>query len=377
MRYCVRCILPSTAPGAVFSSSGVCHACVAADEPHRLPPEARIEAFRDLVAVSREAAEGPFDCVLGVSGGKDSLRQALWLRDAAEVHPLLVCLAAPPEHNTEIGAANLENLIRQSVDLVVTFPAPETWRALCLEAFRAFGNYAVATELALYAAAPRVAIERGIHTVVIGENPSLRDPSTVGLNPWEYQDFAKQRTLRGGDISWVPKSIRDTPQFMAFQVPSAELLSCAGVQVLDLAWFIDGWTNDDNARFAASRGLRVRDDHPMNSGDLVGVSALDDSFVDVNQMIKYFKFGFGKTTDYLNERIRHGTLERGEAAVIASKYDGACSSDRIEAFADYLRIGVDEFWATVYRFVDWNLFRVSSLDPRPQPTFEVGRSMWL
>lgn len=360
-----------------FSADGVCHACGPAAEPDPLLPKARIEALRDLVAVPRKAAEGSFDCVLGVSGGKDSLKQALWLRDAAEVRALLVCLSAPPEHNTEIGAANLENLIRHSVDLVVRFPAPDTWRTLCLEAFRIFGNYAVATELALYAAAPQVAMERGIDTVVIGENPTFRDLSTVGLNPWDYQDFAKQRTLRGGDISWVPETIRGTPQFMAFQVPSAEQLSRAGIQVLDLAWFIDGWTNDDNARFAASRGLRVRGEHPITTGDIVGVSALDDSFVDVNQMIKYFKFGFGKTTDYLNERIRRGTLERGEAAAIASQYDGACSLERIQAFADYLRIGVEEFWAIVYRFVDWNLFRMSSDDPRPQPTFEVGRSMWL
>ena len=38
-----------------------------------------------------------------MSGGKDSTRQAIWVRDKLGLNPLLVCLAYPPEQVTELG----------------------------------------------------------------------------------------------------------------------------------------------------------------------------------------------------------------------------------------------------------------------------------
>ena len=62
---------------------------------------------------------------LGVSGGKDSTRQALWVRDKLKLKPLLVCCSYPPEQLTILGAKNLSNLIELGFDLIVTSPAPK------------------------------------------------------------------------------------------------------------------------------------------------------------------------------------------------------------------------------------------------------------
>ena len=49
-------------------------------------------------------------------------------------------------------------------------------------------------------------------------------------------------------------------------------------------------------------------------------------------MIKYYKFGFGKVSDYCNEEIRLGRLKKDEAKILIEKYDNACDKKYIESF---------------------------------------------
>ena len=75
----------------------------------------------------------------------------------------------------------------------------------------------------------------------------------------------------------------------------------------------------------------MRNDDPSNTGDLLGAMALDEDWVIINQMIKYYKFGF--TTDYLNLDLRLGHITREKAIKIIEKYDGACSKPTFNLFA--------------------------------------------
>ena len=50
--------------------------------------------------------------------------------------------------------------------------------------------------------------------------------------------------------------------------------------------------------------------------DLYGAMALDEDWVIINQMIKYYKFGFGRATDYLNLDIRNNLISRERAIKI-------------------------------------------------------------
>ena len=54
-----------------------------------------------------------------MSGGKDSTRQALYVRDKLGLRPLLACLSYPPQQVTERGVNNLSNLIELGFDTVM------------------------------------------------------------------------------------------------------------------------------------------------------------------------------------------------------------------------------------------------------------------
>jgi hypothetical protein len=99
---------------------------------------------------------------------------------------------------------------------------------------------------------------------------------------------------------------------------------------------------------------------------------LDEDWVVVNQLIKYLKFGFGKTTDYVNEMIRLGEISRDEAIKIVEKYDGKCSDKYIDEFCEYIEISRDEFWITVRKFSNTELFKIDRANNSISPKFKVG-----
>ena len=131
------------------------------------------------------------------------------------------------------------------------------------------------------------------------------------------------------------------------------------------------WSLINNALYSVSDGLNIRVDGVEKTGDLAGVSALDDDWVILNQMIKYYKFGFGKVSDYCNEEIRLGRLSKEEAKVYIEKFDDACDEKYIESFCNYIEISIDEFWKHVRQSVNKKLFDVKN-DGRIIPKFEVG-----
>ena len=78
MKYCKKCLQPDTRPGIVFDEHGVCAACNYQEQVyHSIDWEARQKELREIAewAKSKKAA---YDCVIGVSGGKDSTFQALY-----------------------------------------------------------------------------------------------------------------------------------------------------------------------------------------------------------------------------------------------------------------------------------------------------------
>jgi N-acetyl sugar amidotransferase len=72
---CTRCVQDTTVPGIEFDDNGVCNFCHSHDELTRLfPNDERGEAFlQQLFArIKADGKDKPYDCVVGISGGRDS-----------------------------------------------------------------------------------------------------------------------------------------------------------------------------------------------------------------------------------------------------------------------------------------------------------------
>ena len=374
MNYCCRCVQPDTRPNTVFSAAGLCPACDYVMAVRGVDWPERIDILADMLAQRRRnRAPGRFhDCIIGVSGGKDSTRQAVWVRDKFGINPLLVCLSYPPEQATDRGMDNLSNLIELGFDVLVSAPAPATWRALKREGFARFTNSFRSTELALFSAVPQIALRYGIDLILWGENPALQlgDMNTLGKTGYDGNNLRHMNTLSSG-LGWMRDAGHAPQQLLPYVYPQPEEFETAGLQIVYLGWFMGDWSLVNNAAYACAQGLRIRSDDVQHTGDLFGVTALDEDFTPINQMIKYYKFGFGRSTDYCNEEIRLGRMSRAQAVELVAAHDADCSPHYIARYCSYLGITVAAFWAQVHAAVNRRLFDIAA-DGRITRRFEVG-----
>lgn len=375
MKYCRECLTTDLRPNSSFED-GVCIACRYSGDDRHSNADVKLRILRDKIreANKKRRTKGAYDCIVGVSGGKDSTRQAHWVRDRLGLRPLLVCCAYPPKQMSQIGAHNLRNLIEMGFDLIVATPAPQTSAALTLASFELFGNVCKSTELSLFSTVPRLAIDLGINLIFWGENPALQvgDGAVEGVDEFDGNNLRRLNTLTDGGTQWLKALVpRDYladhyvyPEEVEFQKKKINIF------YLGAAW--DDWSNENNAAYAALQGLRLRPGEELETGDLSNASMLDEEFTNINMMLKYYKFGFGRATDAVNEKIRSKSLTRDEGIMLVDQYDGLCSDRIIERFCVYVGIEPSIFWSLVNEnWVNTDIFEVKE-GRRPLKKFVVG-----
>jgi len=376
VKYCKNCLQPDTRPNTLFSSEGVCPACDYFDLLQDVDWQERYEILEDLLEEFPKKPGQHFDCIIGVSGGKDSTRQALWVRDKLGLRPLLVCLSYPPQQVTQRGVDNISNLIELGFDVIISAPSPGTWKRLMRESFDQFTNWAKSTELALFSSVPQLAIRYGIKLILWGENPGLQlgDLKTLGRTGYDGNNLRNMNTLSGAGIDWMVKAGIAKHELIPYRYPVLQEFDDHGLQIVYLGWFLGDWSLVNNGMYSATTGLDIREDTVQNTGDLLGITALDEDWVTLNQMIKYYKFGFGRVTDYVNEEIRLGRMSREHAIHLVETYDDACSDEYIESFCEYIELSTEQFWKKVHASMNSELFTLNK-DGMINRKFKIGEGL--
>jgi hypothetical protein len=285
----------------------------------------------------------------------------------------LVCCAYPPKQMSYVGADNLSNLINMGFDMIMATPAPQTAAHLALQSFKSFGNVCKSTEMSLFSTVPRLAIELGVKTIFWGENPALQvgDSAVQGKDEFDGNNLRSLNTLVEGGSKWMEEAIQKPYLVEHYIYPSEILFEKKKINIFYLGAAWDDWGNEDNAVYASLQGLSLRPGIEVETGDLSNASMLDEEFTNINMLLRYFKFGFGRASDIVNEKIRQGSLSRDTAIDLLKQYDGICSDRIINSFCAYVGISQYEFWAIANSYVNKSLFHVVE-GQRPIPKFEVG-----
>lgn len=347
IQYCRRCTEPNTRPDSVFDAEGICYPCRYTETVPGIDWEVRRRELEEIASWGRSRNVSGYDCIIPVSGGKDSHRQSLYCRDELGLKPLLVSLAYPPEHQSERGAHNIANLIDLGFDCIYVSLKPDTWRRMMRHAFLTWGNIYKSTELPLYASVHRVAIMYHIPLMVYGENPALSWGSAGGSLDGNANRLKYNNTLRGGDLTWLLEGGFTLQDLYWSMFPSDADIERSGLRPIYLGYYIHDFNDWVNGETAIAHGLEPRkgkDAVPEETGEINTWDALDDDFVIVNQFLKFLKFGFGKTLESVGAAVRNGIMSRDEAVELIWKYDGKCADRYIRRLCRYLDISEEEFW---------------------------------
>lgn len=346
MTYCKLCVIPDTRPNIEIGPDGVCNACQSHGTKQEIEWAKREAAFREVVAHAKARSQG-YDCLIPVSGGKDSTWQVVQCLEYG-LNPLAVTWKTPAR--TAIGTRNLENLIRLGVDHIDYQINPKVERLFMWKALDRFGSTAIPMHMALFNIPLKIAVKFDIPLVVWGENSAF-----------EYGGPEEERTGFQLDRRWLQRygvthgtTAEDwidgeltRKQLTPYFGPTEKELEEQGILAVFLGYYFP-WDPEMTRRVARAHGFEER-----TAGARTGYwnyADIDDDFISIHHYLKWYKFGFTRLFDNLSVDIRNGRLSRDEAiAIIRERGDQTPHGD-IATFCAFAEKTPDEFFALIEKF---------------------------
>jgi len=351
MKICKNCIQPDSRPGVYFTDDGVCGACLWEKEKKEINWNERFGELENIAKnIKKNNSSSNYDCVIGVSGGKDSTRQAIIARDELNLRCLLV--NCEPPNITEIGKKNIENIKNLGFDVISIRPNPQIIKKLIRFDFFKHLNPVKVTEFCLFASTYIIAEKFEIPLIIQGENPGLvLGTRLTGVGSDSNALKAEEmNTLSLGWREYLIDEINEKDLFLYHY--NRKKLEEKGIKGIWLNYFIKDWDPQTNAEFSKKYGLVWRDPNfdPNKIGTYRPYYQLDSDLTQVNQLLKFIKFGFGQCMDHVCYDIRIGSISREEGIELVKKYDGKCGEMYIEQFCNYIEINKEDFWNIANKF---------------------------
>jgi amino acid adenylation domain-containing protein len=185
--YCTRCGLASSLPGTTYDAEGVCNICRAYDtyvdkaEAYFKTPD----EFKAVVAEMKAARTGDYDCLVMLSGGKDSTYM-LYQLCGLGLKPLVFTLDngfISPE-----AKANIRRVV-QSLGVDHVFGSTPHMNEIFVDSLKRFANVCNGCFKTIYTLATNLAHEKDIRYIVTGLSRGQFFETRLTEDVFQREDF--------------------------------------------------------------------------------------------------------------------------------------------------------------------------------------------
>jgi N-acetyl sugar amidotransferase len=354
--------MPETKPDLFIDGEGICAACRAYENRAEVDWDARRRELIEILERYRRPRGANYDCIVPVSGGKDSTTQVLRLLELG-FNPL--CVTATTDHLSEIGRRNIENLKHQGVDYVEVSTNPVVRRRINRLALTEVGDISWPEHVAIFTIPVRVAVQFGIPMIVWGENsqneyggPATAQKGNTLTRRW-LEEFGGLLGLRVSDL--VGQEGIEEHHLIQYTYPTDEELQRVGVTGLFLGHYIP-WDGYQNSLYAQAHGFESST--KTVEGSIVNYENLDNYQTGIHDYFKFLKYAFGRATDLACLHVRRARLSRDDALRLVRAHDGTFPATYLglplEEILAPLEMSVDEFVRVCDRFTNKKLFVIDA-----------------
>jgi N-acetyl sugar amidotransferase len=353
MKYCEKCVYPITAAHLEIGD-GVCSACKSAQQLSLITKEEwsrREKLFDDLVDSLKNKSGSNYDCLIPVSGGKDSYYQTHLMIEKYGLKPLLVTYHG----NNYLPEGDFNrDMMRKSFDAdhLVFGPSVTALKKLNRLGFKLMGDMNWHAHCGIFTYPIQVATMMNIPMVVWGEtfwdisgmfSPddfvefSARTRHEHALRGYEWFDLVGQESLVEKDLLWA-KYPKDS-EILESGVRGVCIGNYFGWDPYAQTKIIEqkyGWKSSDRGFQRTYRKMSNLDDRYENGA---------------HDLLKFIKFGYGRGSDHASKDIRTGYMSREQGIEMVRQYDHVISDD-LFYWLEYVEMSEEEFWATADTFRD-------------------------
>lgn len=332
LKYCGRCCLPETTEGIQFDEMGICLACRSQEEKMRIDWDAREKKLRTILEDAKAKAGNNYDCILPVSGGKDSAYQMHILVKVYKMTPLAVTFS----HNwwTETGKANLWNMLEKlEIDHMMYTPNRGLVNKLAKQSLKLIGDACWHCHAGVYSYPFHVAEKFKIPLMIYGESYAEASGRTTYLEEATTEkdmvEYAWKNTAAGNGDKMISDEVTKRDIHL-FYPPTPEELKAAGVYGIHLGDYLY-WDNERTTEFLVKEYGWKED---KVEGSYKHYKSVECRMAGVHDYFKWVKRGFGRGTDFASQDVRAGIMTREEAFEVARVTD----AERPPTLDYYLKI---------------------------------------
>lgn len=330
LQYCTRCCIPETQEGVKFDDMGICQACQSSEQKIHINWVEREKKFRTIIDKAKAQAGNNYDCIIPISGGKDSSYQLHVLTRVYKLKPLAVTFS----HNwwSESGWYNLQNSLETfNVDHIMFTPSRDLINRLVRNSVERIGDTNWHDHAGVGAFPLRVAVDRKIPLLIWGESLAENSGRATYDDPvhtFDREYFLKQSgKLSPAEMVGGAVSLRD---LYPFELPTAEEIERAGVWGLHLGDYLF-WDDERQTEF-------LRDRYGWKETEMENTykryKSVEDVMSGMHDFTCYLKRGFARTSEQASMDVRNGLLTRDEGFALIAEHE----PERPEALDRYLAL---------------------------------------
>lgn len=352
MERCKKCVMPDTRPRIVFNNKGVCAAC----EWHEIKRKEIKwdDRYGELKALCDQIrGKHVYDCIIPVSGGKDSTYVADKMKNEFGLNVLTVTITPPLE--TRLIQENLTNFLKHGYNNFKVTPNPEITCKINKYGFVEQGRPLLGWTSCLNSVMFRLAVAFDIPLIMFGEEGETEYGGTTELRykPYYDTDFAINIYTYGFQPE---EAIREysKQEMQLWMYPTKDEIKKTGFKVAHWSYY-ENW--DPYVHYELARDeYEMRKSEKRSSGTYSDFAQLDTPLYPLHTYMMYLKFGFGRCLQDACIDIRFGRLSRNEAVDMVRKYDGEYPKEYISTYLDYYGMTREEFDAVLDRHANKELF---------------------
>ena len=320
MQICRNCLYGSYHPlNLLFDNTGLCSGCQIHEEKNTIDwSEKKLELIQ-LVKAYQSKNKGPYDCIVPVSGARDSFFIVDYVVNVLKLHPLLVTYNK--HYNTREAFYNLAIMKRTfDCDLITKTVDPQKVKNITRATLRRFGSIywhclAGHTKLPV-----EIAIAFRVPLIIWGAHQGVEQ---VGMFSHHHKvemsrRYRKDHDLMGFEAEDLVSKLDfvNEEDVIPYVYPSDSEIERHGIRGIYLSNYVrwDTFTQHMKmARYGTATRTQTRSFDNFSNADCYMYSDLHD-------YIKYLKHGYGTVVDHAVRDIRMGHVDRETGLQLVNKY---------------------------------------------------------
>ena len=357
MKFCNRCLYPDTKPELQFNDQGICSACTNYEWKQTVNWNEKKSELKQILEKYRSKDGKNYDCIIPVSGGKDSTYQTYVIKEEFGLNPLVVNFH--PLDQTVIGRKNLENLKKLGVDCIEFTANPNVYLKMAKFGLTELGDFQWPEHIGIFTIPVQIAVRYKIPLIIWGENPQLEygGPISVSTNTILDREWNEKHggyfldKIRPEDMTKYGFELNDLKPYL---YPSDEEIRKIGITGIFLGSYIN-WNIFQQLEFVKKLGFNENDE--LKEGTYDKWENLDVYFTVFHDYFKFLKYGFGRATDHASIEIRYDRITREEGLKLVKKSEGKIPRKYLKQFLESAKITEVEFHKICDKFTKMELFK--------------------